>query len=101
MFEADEAQRRARRARGDDSDDSTVGNDDDEENRENSGHIVEVGQGNINLEDEGANEETIEDTIEATIHRSTTSMFRRVLMFSDGASNSLYDDKMITSFDTL
>ena len=101
MFEADEAQRRARRARGDDSDDSTVGNDDDEENRENSGHIVEVGQGNINLEDEGANEETIEDTIEATIHCSTTSMFRRVLMFSDGTSNSLYDDKMITSFDTL
>ena len=66
------------------------------------GHIVQVvGQGNNALEDEGANKEMIKDTIEATIRRSTTSMFRRVLMFSDGAANSLYDDQMITSFDIL
>jgi len=101
VFEADEARRRARRAHGDDSDDSTVGNDDDEENRNDGSHIIQVGQGNIDLEDKVANEETIEDTIEATIRHSTTSMFRRILMFSDGASNSIYDNQMITSFDTL
>jgi len=99
VFEADEARRCARRARGDDSDNLTVGNDNDNDN--DGGHVVQVGQGNIDLKDEGANEETIEDTINATIRRSTTSMFRCVLMFSDGASNSLYDDQMITSFDTL
>ena len=93
--------RRALRTRGDDFDDSTVSNDNDEENRDDGGHIVQVGQGNNDLEDEGANEETVVDTIEATIRRSTTSMFRRVLMFSDGAANSLYDDQMITSFDIL
>ncbi len=43
----------------------------------------------------------IEDTIEATIRRSTTSMFRCVLVFSNGAANSLYNDQMITSFDIL
>ena len=41
------------------------------------------------------------DTIKATICHSTPSMFMRVLMFSQGAANSLYDDQMITSFDTL
>jgi hypothetical protein len=101
VFEADEARRRARRACGDDSDDLTGGNDNNEENRNGGSHIVQVGQGNNNLEDEGANKEMIEDTIEATIRRSMTSMFRRVLMFSDGATNSLYDDQIITSFDIL
>ena len=43
----------------------------------------------------------IEDTIEATIRHSTTSMFRRILMFSNGAANSLYNNQMITSFDIL
>jgi hypothetical protein len=38
------------------------------------------------------NEEAIEDTIKASIRRSTTSMFMRVLMFSQGAADSLYDD---------
>ena len=99
VFEADEAWRFARRARGDNSDNLTVGNDND--NDDDGGHVVQVGQGNIDLKDEGANEETIEDTINATIRCSTTSMFRCVLMFSDGASNSLYDNQMITSFDTL
>ncbi len=85
-----------------DSDDSTVANDDDdEENRHDDGHIVQVGQGNNDPKDEGANEEAIEDPIKAAIRRSTTCMFRRVLMFQDGAANSLYDDQMITTFDTL
>jgi hypothetical protein len=52
-------------------------------------------------EDKGANQEAIEDPIEAAIRRSTTFMFRRVHMFSDGAANSLYDDQMITTFNTL
>jgi hypothetical protein len=102
VYEANEARRRARRARGVDSDDSTVANDnDDEENRDDNGHIIQVGQGNNDPDDEGGNEEAIEDPIEVAIRRSTTTMFRRVLMFSDGASNSLYDDQMITTFNTL
>jgi hypothetical protein len=104
-FEADQARRRARRARGDDSDNSTVGIENEETNNEENiddrGHIVQVGQGNDDLEDKEANKETIEDTIEATIRRFTTSMFRRVLVFSDGAANSLYDNHMVTTFDTL
>jgi len=79
VFEADEARRRAWRACGDDSDDSTVGDDDDED----GGLIVQVGQGNDDLEDEEVNEETINDTLKATIRRSTTFMFRCVLMFSE------------------
>ena len=101
VFEADEARRRARCARGDDSNASTVGDNNNEVKRDNHGHIVQVGQGNNHLEDKVANEEMIEDTIEATIRRSTTSMFRCVLVFSNGAANSLYNDQMITSFDIL
>ena len=83
VFEADEARRRARRAHGDDSEDLTVGGDDGEANRDNDGLIVQVGQGNDDLEDQEASEETIKDTIKAIIRRSTTSMFRRVLMCSE------------------
>ena len=77
-YEALEARRQARRDRGDDSDELTVANDDDDED---GGFAIQVGQDNLNLEDE-MNEEAIKDTIEATIRRSTTSMFMRVLMFS-------------------
>ncbi len=96
-FEALDARRRARCSHGVDSDDSTVKNDDDDED---GGLAVQVGQDNPDLEQE-MNEEAIVDTIEVTIRRSTTSMFMHVLMFSRGAANSLYDDQMITSFDTL
>jgi hypothetical protein len=85
-----------------DSDDSTAANDDDdEENRDDDGHIVQVGQGNNDPDDKGGNKEAIEDPIKAAIRRSTSTMFRRVLVFNDGAANSLYDDQMITTFDTL
>ena len=47
------------------------------------------------------NEEAIKDTIEATIRRSTTSMFMHVLMFNQGAVESLYDNQMIKFFETL
>ena len=77
-YEALVAWRQDRRDRGDDSDESTVANDDDDED---GGSAVQVGQDNLDLEEE-MNEEVIEDTIEASICRSTTSMFMRVLMFS-------------------
>ncbi len=77
-YEALEARRQARRDRGDDSDELTVANDDD---NEDSGSAVQVGQNNLDLEEE-MKEEAIKDTIETSIRRSTTSMFMRVLMFS-------------------
>ncbi len=46
-------------------------------------------------------EDTIGDTIEAVLRQSTIAMFRRVLIFNDGAATSLYDDQMITTFDVL
>jgi len=82
-YEALEARRQARRDRGDDSDDSTVPNDDDDDDDddEDGGSAVQFGQDNLDLKEE-MNEEAIEDTIEASIRRSTTSMFMRVLMIS-------------------
>ena len=102
VYEADEARRRARRALGDDSDDSTVGNKNEEtDNEENHdrGDNVQVGRGNDHEELE--DEETTEEAIEATVLRTTTSTFKRVLMFSNGAATSLYDDQMFITFDTL
>jgi hypothetical protein len=94
VWEADEARRRARRDRGVDSDEST----DDDENKAND-------RGNNDPEDpdpvDPENEDTIGDTIEAVLRQSTIAMFRRVLIFNDGAATSLYDDQMITTFDVL
>ena len=84
-YEALEAKRRARRGRGVDSDEETV-----------------VGDKTDPEEDQSSVEETTkETTIEAVLRQSTVDMFRRVLMFSDGAATSLYDDQMITTFDVL
>ena len=97
-FEALEARRHAQRDRGDDSDDSTVANDDD-----GGGIPIQIGQDNLadlDLDDE-MNMAAIEDTIEAAIRRSTTSMFQRILMFNQGAAESLYDDQMITTIEIL
>jgi hypothetical protein len=88
VWEADEARRRARRDRGVDSDESTVGNE-----SEASGHVNDTGA--------PENEETLGETIKEVLRRTTTAMFRRVLMFTDGAATSLYDDQMITTFDIL
>ncbi len=77
-YEALEARRQALRDRGDDSDELTVANDDDDED---GGFAVQVGQDNLDLEEE-LNEEAIKDTIEASIRHSTTSMFMRALVFS-------------------
>jgi len=47
------------------------------------------------------NNVVIEDMIEVAIRRSTTSMFQRVLLFCQGAAESLYDDQIITTFEIL
>ncbi len=88
-YEALEARYQAWRDRGDDSDDTTVMNDDDDDDD----------QGNPDLEEE--NEAAIDDSIEASIRRATTSMFQRVFMFNQGAAESLYDDQMITTIEIL
>ncbi len=88
-YEALEARRQARHDRGDDSDDSTVVNDEDDNDD----------QGNPDLEEE--NEAAIDDSIEGSIRRATTSMFQRVLVFNQGAAESLYDDQMITTIKIL
>ena len=85
VWEAGKARRRARCDRGIDSHASTVS----DKNEESS-------QGN-----DPENEETLEETIEGVVRRTTTSMFRRVLLFSDRAAISLYDDQMITNFGIL
>ena len=97
-YEALEARRQARRDRGDDSDDSTVPNDDDDDD-----DAIQIGQGDPadSDPDEEADAGAIEDTIDAIIRRSTTSMFQRVLMFNQGAAESLYDDQMITTIEIL
>ena len=96
-YEALEARRQARRDRGVDSDDSTVPSEDDDDD------AIQIGQddpADPDL-DEEADVGPIEDTIDAIIRRSTTSMFQRVLMFNQGAAESLYDDQMITTIDIL
>ena len=95
VWEADEARRRARRDRGVDSDEST----DDEENEANDrrNNDPEVPADPVDPEDE----DSIVDTIEAVLRQSTIAMFRRVLIFSDGAATSLHNDQMITTFDVL
>jgi hypothetical protein len=88
VWEADEARRRARRDRGVDSDESTVGNESEVSGRVNDPEAPE-------------NKETLGATIEEILRQKTTAMFRRVLMFTDGAATSLYDDQMIITFDVL
>ena len=70
--------------RGVDSDVSTVGDE-----SEASGHD--------NNPEDPENKETLGETIEEVLRQMTTAMFRCVLMFTDGAATSLYDDQMIPS----
>jgi hypothetical protein len=39
--------------------------------------------------------------IKEVLRWTTTTMFRHILLFSDGAAASLYDDQMIANFDVL
>ncbi len=88
MWEAYEARRRAWRDRGVDSDVSTIGDESGESGQDNDPEDPEI-------------KETLEEMIEEVLCRTTTAMFRRVLLFSDGAAASLYDDQMIANFDVL
>ncbi len=84
VWEADEARCCAWRDCGIDSDVSTVGDESEVSGRVNDPEAPE-------------NEETLGETIEEVLRQTTTAMFRCVLMFTDGAATSLYDDQMIPS----
>ncbi len=91
VYEANEARRRARRDRGVDSDVSTVGDASEASGRNNDPEDRDP--------EDPENEATLGDTIEEVLRQLTITMFRRVLVFNDGAATSLYDDQMITTFD--
>ncbi len=76
QFESLKARRQARRDRGEDSDKSTVRDED---------------------EDKDGDDDLREDAVplEARIRQTTVDMFKRVLLFSQGAAEALYDDQKI------
>jgi hypothetical protein len=83
QFEALERLRQAQHDRGVESDKSTVQDED---------------------EDDGDNEDDPQEEaapLEARICETTVDMFKRVLLFSQGAAEALYDDQMITTLDVL
>jgi hypothetical protein len=54
-------------------------------------------------EDEDGNDDLQEDAVplEARIRMTTVDMFKRVLLFSQGAVEALYDNQMVTTLDEL
>ncbi len=83
QFEALERRQQAQREQGINSDEPTV-EDDNNNNAEDAGDP----QGELAL-------------LETRIRETTVDMFRRVLLFSQGAAEALYDNQMITSLDIL
>ncbi len=83
QFEALERRQQARSEQGIDSDKSTV-KDDDDDNAEDAGDP----QGEPAF-------------LKTRSRKTTVDMFMRVLLFSHGAAEALYNDQMITSLDTL
>jgi hypothetical protein len=83
QFEAWERVRQARCKRGVDSDKATVQDKDKDD-----------GDNGDDPQEEAA-------PLEARIHKTTVDMFKRVLFFSQGAVEALYDDQMITTLDVL
>jgi hypothetical protein len=77
QFEALKQRQQAQRDRGVDSDKSTVQDKDKDDPQEEAAPL------------------------EAKIHTTTIDMFKRVLLFSQGAVEALYDDQMITTLDVL
>ena len=75
QFEALERRRQARHERGIDYNESTI-KDDSDNNAEDSGDP----QGEPAL-------------LEKRIHKTTVDMFKRVLLFSQGAAEALYEDQ--------
>ncbi len=83
QFEALERCRQAWRELGIDSDKSTI-EDDNNDDAEDAGDP----QGELAL-------------LKTQIRKTTVDMFKRVLLFSQGVAETLYDDQMITALDTL
>jgi hypothetical protein len=83
QFEALEAPCQAQHEWGIDSDKLTV-NDKDDDNAEDAGDP----QGEPAL-------------LKTRIHETTVDMFKRVLLFSQGAAEALYNNQMITTLDIL
>jgi hypothetical protein len=77
QFEALEQHQQAQRDRGVDSDKSTVQDKDKDDPQEEAAPL------------------------EARIGTTTIDMFKRVLLFSQGAAEAHYDDRMITTLDVL
>ncbi len=54
-------------------------------------------------EDKDGNDDSQEDAVplKARICQTTVDMFKRVLLFSQGAAEALYNDQMVTTLDVL
>jgi hypothetical protein len=83
QFEARERVRQARRERGVDSDKGTVQDEDKDDG------------------DDGDDPQEEAAPLKARIRETTIDMFKRVLLFSQGAAEALYDDQMIITLDVL
>jgi hypothetical protein len=83
QFEARERVRQARHKRGIDSDELTIQDKDEDD-----------GDDGDDLQEEAA-------PLEARICETTVDIFKRVLLFSQGAAEALYDDQMIMTLDVL
>ncbi len=83
QFEARERVRQARRNRGVDSDKATVQAEEED-----------YGDNGDDLQEEAA-------PLEARIRETTVDMFKRVLLFSQGVAEALYNDQMIMTLDVL
>ncbi len=79
QFEALKQRRQAQCDRGIDSDKSTIQDKDKDE---------------VDPQEEAA-------PLEARIRKTTVDMFKRVIFFSQGVAEALYDDQMITTLDVL
>jgi hypothetical protein len=83
QFEARERARQARRERGVDSDKSTIQDKDEDDG------------------DDGDDPQEEAAPLETRIRKTTVDMFKRVLLFSQGAAEALYNDQMIMTLDVL
>ncbi len=83
QFDTWERVRQARCKRGIDSDELTVQDEDEDD-----------GDDGDNLQEEAA-------PLEARVRKTTVDMFKRVLLFSQGAAEALYNDQMIMTLDVL
>ncbi len=82
QFEALVARQQARHDWGKDSDKLTIQDEDKDKNGDDDPQEDDV-------------------PLEARIRTTTTDMFKRVILFSQGAAEAFYDDQMITTLDVL